>query len=139
VARIARLLAALNPAAVFFPGVFEYHPDHRASALLVWEALRCHTDPAVEVLAYEITAQSPVNVLVDISAVMPLKQQAIALYQSQRSDKDLGAIVAAFNRVRSLSLGAEVQWAEGFYRFAEDERALTLMEWVQRQGRRLLE
>jgi len=136
--RIETLLTAIRPRAVFFPGVFELHPDHRACALLVWEALRCHGDAAVQAVAYEITAQSPVNCLVDITAVMPLKQQAIAAYRSQHANKDYGAIEAAFNRVRSLTLGTEVQWAEGFWKYSAEERQDTLQAWLLQRVTALL-
>jgi len=136
--RIEALLTAIKPRAVFFPGVFELHPDHRACALLVWEALRRHGDSAVQAVAYEITAQSPVNCLVDITAVMPLKQEAIAAYRSQHTHKDYGAIEAAFNRVRSLTLGPEVKWAEGFWVYSEAEVLLSLPAWLDQRMRTLI-
>jgi LmbE family N-acetylglucosaminyl deacetylase len=137
--RIEALLTTIKPRAVFFPGVFELHPDHRACALLVWEALRRHGDQAMLAVAYEITAQSPVNCLVDITAVMPLKQQAIAAYRSQHAHKDYGAIEAAFNRVRSLTLGTEVEWAEGFWVYSREERKLTLSNWLHGRAQIALE
>ena len=37
--RIRRVLDELRPASVFFPGPLELHPDHRMTALLVWQVL----------------------------------------------------------------------------------------------------
>lgn len=133
------LLRSCQPRAVFFPGAFELHPDHRAAALLVWAALQQRADPALVPIAYEIATQSPVNCLVDITGVLPVKQRAIACYPSQLEQKDYGAIVVAMNKLRSLTLGKETSAAEGFYRYSAMELTGSLQAWAQNYVGRLLE
>ncbi|MDP6652576.1 MAG: hypothetical protein QGF90_10795 [Gammaproteobacteria bacterium] len=54
--RISQTIKALAPACVFFPGPFEIHPDHRATAFLVWKTLQALQTRSVtpEAIAYEI-------------------------------------------------------------------------------------
>jgi LmbE family N-acetylglucosaminyl deacetylase len=137
-ARLAQLLTALRPAAVFFPGVMELHPDHRACALLVWDALRSANPSAITAVSYEISVQSPVNCLVDITAVMEGKRQAMAVYLSQLGQNNYVDIVQALNRLRTLTLGPEVLWAEGFYLYSAAERTGSLSDWLSEKTRLLL-
>lgn len=128
--RMADLILQQRPSLVFFPGLYEPHPDHRATALLVWEALRL-IDAAQRPLpvAYEITVQGPVNLLVDITDWMPQKQQVIALYHSQLQENRYLELSAALNKLRTFTLGAAVQYAEGFHVFdvADVEQPLTTL------------
>lgn len=139
VTKVVALIRTHKPRAVFFPGVFELHPDHRATSLLVWAALQRVADPTLEAVAYEIATQSPVNCLVDITAVLPAKQRAIACYGSQLEQKNYGDIVTAMNRLRSLTLGKEVSAAEGFYRYTAAELQGSLKEWARDRAGRLLD
>lgn len=139
VLEIITLIRACKPRAVFFPGVCELHPDHRAAALLVWAALQQYADPHIVPIAYEIATQSPINCLVDITAVQPAKKHAIACYGSQLEQKNYGEIVTAMNRLRSLTLGPEVSAAEGYYRYTWEELQGSLREWAQQRAARALE
>jgi LmbE family N-acetylglucosaminyl deacetylase len=107
----------VRPRAVFFPGPFELHPDHRASAQLVWGALQQRKDLEVIPVSYEILVQSPVNTLVDISLQLEHKIKAMGVYKSQVNENRYESIALAMNELRSLTLPAEVSHAEGFYRF----------------------
>jgi LmbE family N-acetylglucosaminyl deacetylase len=138
VTEVARLIELTKPAAVFFPGIYEAHPDHRASALLVWQALKTLCDSNVVPVAYEITGQSPINCLVDITDVIKKKKTAIAVYKSQLGQKNYLDIVLALNRLRSFTLGADVQWAEGFYIFTASELKASLLAWGQERLRHQL-
>jgi LmbE family N-acetylglucosaminyl deacetylase len=138
VEQVAALILQVAPAAVFFPGVMEFHPDHRACALLVWQALQRLPAPPLPV-AYEIATQSPANCLVDITAVLQRKQLAMGIYLSQLSERNYERVVLALNTLRSLTLPEAVSAAEGFYRF--DPAALhdSLHTWLERRHARLLE
>lgn len=129
-ALLVPLIEHSKPAAVFFPGVMELHPDHRACALVVWEALKATQAKGIAAVSYEISMQSPVNCLVDITAVMERKQQAMAVYLSQLGQNNYEEVVKALNRLRTLTLGPEVLWAEGFYRYSAAELAGTLSDWA---------
>lgn len=117
--KLADLIAQAAPALVFFPGLFEPHPDHRATALLVWEALKLLPAARRPIpVAYEITVQGPVNLLVDISDWMLRKQQVIAVYHSQLQENRYLELSAALNKLRTFTLGARVEYAEGFHVFS---------------------
>jgi len=108
----------VQPTAVFFPGPFELHPDHRVTAQLVWSALQRYKDLEVIPVSYEILVQSPVNTLVDISKQLDKKTKAMRAYQSQTNDNRYESIALAMNELRSLTLPAETSHAEGFYKFS---------------------
>ncbi len=111
----------INPAAVFFPGVFELHPDHRMTALIVWQALQDLGQTGIKPVSYEILVQSPVNTLVDITSYISTKKAVMDLYESQLAENSYIDIAIAMNSLRSLTLGPQVIHAEGFYTFTQDD------------------
>ena len=137
---IAALITQRAPASVFFPGMYEPHPDHRATALLVWNALQSLPSaqrPAA--VAYEISVQNPVNCFIDITAQMPGKRALMALYLSQVSENNYIAIVEAMNRLRTFSLPDQVEFVEGFYCFTGAEQQLPLLQLLQARVQRLFD
>ncbi|MEX2131829.1 MAG: PIG-L deacetylase family protein [Pseudohongiellaceae bacterium] len=131
--RIAGTIRDLEPASVFFPGPMELHPDHRSTALLVWAALQSLRDDGFrpQAYAYEVSVQSPINCLIDITAVIAVKQAAMAVYASQNSQNDYPQLVSALNKARTFTLPAEVEYAEGFFHFTGDDLALPLYDVMQ--------
>lgn len=129
----AGAIRKLQPAAVFFPGPLEIHPDHRATGMLAWAALRSLEagEPKPQALSYEITALNPINLLIDITAQMERKHEAMAVYVSQNSQNSYPDYVTALNRSRSFSLPSEVIYAEGLYRYDENQLRRPLPEVVQ--------
>lgn len=120
--RLAGLIGEKSVAAVFFPSLFEPHPDHRATALIAWNALRSLKGagrPAA--LSYEVCVQQQVNCLIDITSVMPEKRAAMELYASQLAENDYIDYVEAINRLRALTLPRDARYAEGFHRFRNEE------------------
>lgn len=119
----ANAIRELRPAAVFFPGPLEIHPDHRAAGMLAWAALQSlgADEPKPTALSYEITALNPINLLVDITAQMERKHEVMAVYISQNSQNTYPDYVTSLNRSRSFSLPPEVIYAEGLYRYSEDQ------------------
>ena len=119
----AAAIRELQPAAVFFPGPLEIHPDHRATGMLAWAALRSLKagEPKPLALSYEITALNPINLLIDITAQMERKHEAMAVYVSQNSQNSYPDYVTALNRSRSFSLSSEAIHAEGLYRYDADQ------------------
>ena len=111
----------VRPKAVFFPGVYELHPDHRAAAQIVWKALQTDNNEQIVPVSYEVLVQSPVNLLVDVSNTMYKKKAAIACYASQLAENRYLDISMAMARLRTLTLGSEVNYAEGFYRFGPND------------------
>jgi len=132
--RFAAAIRELRPAAVFFPGPLELHPDHRATGLLAWAALRLLPagEARPQAISYEITVHNPVNLLVDITAQMPGKREAMAAYASQNSQNSYPDYVVALNRSRSFSLPPEVLHAEALYRYDDEQLRLPLAEATRR-------
>ncbi len=129
----ASAIRKLQPAAVFFPGPLEIHPDHRAAGLLAWAALQSLEagEPKPLALSYEITALNPINLLIDITAQMRRKREAMAVYVSQNSQNSYPDYVTALNRSRSFSLSSEVIYAEGLYHYDKDQLRRPLPEVVR--------
>lgn len=124
--RIATTIADINPGTVFFPGVLELHPDHRAAALLVWTALqrlqqRAWRQLMPQIWSYDISVQSPANRLIDITSRIDLKQQAMAVYASQNSQNNYPDVILALNKARTFSLPADVTHAEAFYCYTPEQ------------------
>lgn len=131
VVRIIDRMRATAPRAVFFPGLLEPHPDHRATALLLWEALLAlpEADRPLAV-SYEITVQSPVNLLVDITQEWSAKRRVIQVYHSQLQENAYLQLCEALNRLRSFSLGGE-GYVEGFYQFSGQDLVDGPGAWLQ--------
>jgi LmbE family N-acetylglucosaminyl deacetylase len=121
VQRIHDEISRIGPAAVFFPGCFELHPDHRTTALLVWEALRMCQQKQIVPVSYEVLMQSPANTLVDISPFMAQKNSAMSVYESQLSENRYIGVATSLNKLRSLTLRGDISHAEAFYRFSSDD------------------
>ncbi len=107
-------LADFQPELVYSPSLQELHPDHRAAALLVYDAIRC-CDLDMEVAFYEVGQPlGNVNTLVDITPVLDRKLKAIESYESQLRERPYQEIVLALNRFRSLTLPVSISHAEAF-------------------------
>ena len=130
VGKITDTIRSLAPAAVFFPGPFEIHPDHRATAFLVWAALQrlLKNEVAPEAIAYEIGVQNPVNLLIDVTEQYVEKKEVMSIYTSQNSENNYQELVLALDKGRTFSLAAQVEFAEGFFRFQSKDLALSLQD-----------
>ena len=129
VARIVDKITHILPAAVFFPGLMEPHPDHRSTALLVWSALQDLTsNKRPEAFSYEISVQSPVNFLVDITNQAQKKAEVMKIYKSQNTQNNYEELVTALDIGRTFSLSSEVHYAEGFYRYNKNQMTKNLSE-----------
>jgi glycosyltransferase involved in cell wall biosynthesis/LmbE family N-acetylglucosaminyl deacetylase len=117
IARLAEQIKEIRPASVFFPSPLEPHPDHRTTARLVWAALqRCEMFTG-RAFAYELSVQSRVNRLIDITEVQREKRAAMEVYRSRRAEKDYIGIVEALDGARTYTLPAQVERAEGLYEY----------------------
>jgi len=119
-----------NPATVYFPGPLEVHPDHRTTALVVWEALQKMRSENIcpEPISYEISVQNPVNMLINISAQIETKQKAMDMYVSQNGQNNYSELVLALDKGRTFSLPDEVKFAEGFFRYQSKDLDLSFRD-----------
>ena len=115
--RIIDLLDERQPQHVFIPSCLEYHPDHRATAEIVWSALQAASDCHAVAVGYDITNLGPCNLLIDISSVKAEKQKVMEVYASQVETHRYIELVQAINTARTFSLGDQSEAAEGFYLF----------------------
>ena len=122
----------LSPSTVFFPGPLEIHPDHRAAALLIWEALkRVRSEEfAPEPISYEIGVQNPTNMLIDISAQIQAKEEVMKVYASQNKENNYPELVIALDKGRTFSLPRNVKFAEGFFRYQIKDLDLSIDEMI---------
>ena len=129
--RIRRVLDELRPASVFFPGPLELHPDHRMTALLVWQVLAEMGQPPAA-FAYEISVQNPTNMLLDITAQQAVKARAMAIYVSQNGQNNYPDLITAMNITRTFTLPPTVSHAEAFFRFSPEDLGQSLLDVVHR-------
>ena len=120
------LLVSRAGGTAFFPSPVEPHPDHRATSVLVWEALRRCGFPVTPV-AYEVSVQGPCNRLIDITPWVEIKRRAMAEYQSQESERPYARRILALNTTRSWSLPDTVELAEAFYVFPLEDVPLDVV------------
>lgn len=123
IALAAGLLDASAGGTVFFPSPVEPHPDHRATAVLVWEALRRRDFP-LTATSYEISVQGPCNRLIDITPWVATKRLAMAVYASQEAERPYADRILALNQTRAWSLPPGVEYAEAFCVHAPKKRGL---------------
>jgi LmbE family N-acetylglucosaminyl deacetylase len=131
---IRDVLKATRPATVVFPSPLEVHPDHRATALHCAAALAEAPEP-VRLLACEIGAFMPSNVLLDITPYWPRKERAIGRYRSQMILQDLLGKVRALNRARTVNVDDRaIEYVEAYAVVERDrlESYLTAAEAIAR-------
>jgi glycosyltransferase involved in cell wall biosynthesis/LmbE family N-acetylglucosaminyl deacetylase len=111
--RLAERLRGMASGTLFIPSLTEPHPDHRATAVIGWEACRLASFP-LQVVAYEISSQGPINLLLDISDEVDAKQAAMDIYTSQEAERPYARRVLANNIARTWSLADTVRYVEAF-------------------------
>ena len=131
--KLSQQIAQSQPASVFFPGPLEAHPDHRLTAQLVWRALQqmqqadeAQAQPLPQALSYEISNQSPINLMLDTTEVIADKARVMSCYNSQNSENNYEDLVLALDKGRTFTMPPEVQHCEGFYRYSAAQRRQSL-------------
>lgn len=111
-ARIERAVAATGARIIYAPSLWENHPDHRALAEAVHTVVA--RNPALAWMAYEVSAPLRPNFLLDISAVLPRKREAIRCFGSQLALQSYDRHILGLNVFRTYTLGPEVEAAEAY-------------------------
>ena len=112
VERIRDALRAQRPDWLLAPSPFEVHPDHRAVCLA---AIAAAAGGEVALGFYEIGQPLVPSLLIDITPVLPLKQQALDCFPSQLASQRYDEQMLALNRYRAYTLGPAVSHAEAFW------------------------
>ena len=118
--KLKSLIASYQPELIYSTSPIDLNPDHRACANIVWCAIQ-ELQLDTELVFYEISTPLPINLLVDISLEIELKTQAIKQYKSQMKQINYLDIAISMNRLRSLTIANQTQYAEGFVHFHSDE------------------
>ena len=113
VKRIMNAICEDGATIIYSPSIWEVHPDHRATAISVVEAVR-RLGGALQLLLYEVSAPLRPNTLIDISSVWEKKADAMRCFSSQNANLAYPDFVAALNRFRAITLNKTVNTAEGY-------------------------
>ncbi len=123
-AALAHALAAHRPELLLVPSPLEASADHRAAfaalhralaPLRPGDALAAALD-ATEILLYEVNRPGLPDLLVDVSAELPALEAAMSLYASQEARHPYWHAALGLRRFRTLTLGPQVEAAEGYRR-----------------------
>ena len=119
--RLADQVRASQADVLMAPSPWEVHPDHRAAAMAAIDAIGL-LGPGHSLVQYEVGAPLLPNVLLDITPVWKLKQQAMICFASQLAVQGYDRHVTGLNVFRTYTLPPAVVAAEGL-RVATPEEA----------------
>lgn len=125
-AAIRSALLEQRPRLVLVPSPLEVTDDHRAAFFALYDVLSSGSDGAalaevirnLEVWLYEVNHPGYPDVLVDVSDCRAMFERAMAVYASQEERHPYLSAAIGLRQFRTLSLGREVELAEGYRRLA---------------------
>jgi LmbE family N-acetylglucosaminyl deacetylase/glycosyltransferase involved in cell wall biosynthesis len=133
--RLIRVLQDYRPTLVYAPSPIEFHPDHRATAALLWQALQ-QVPIDADVAFFELNRPLQANVLIDITEVADIKRRACDVYVSQLANYPYTDAMLGLNRYRALTVATTCTYAEGYFVMAASEIAGRRIEtFAERQHR----
>lgn len=118
VARLAEVVRQCAPDIVYLPFVMDLHEDHWQTnrvLLACLEHLPADPNRRLCLRGYEVWTPLVANRLADISAQMPRKLQALAVYRTQLKDVNYLRAVESLNAYRAATHGRGEGFAEAFY------------------------
>ena len=117
VQKVAAALERRRPAVVYAPALTDFHVDHWAAnriLRLALDRLPGFLLRNMVIRGYEIWSTLPANRIADITAVIKIKEQAIAAFSSQMKSTDFVSAALGLNRYRSMVYSQGRGYAEGF-------------------------
>lgn len=126
---IRRALLSQRPDLILVPSPLEVSRDHRAAFAALHHLLAPLRDGGAEaeavrglrVLAYEVNHPAHPDLLVDVSGEADLFNAAMEAYASQEERHPYFNAALGLRRFRTLSLGPEVDLAEGYRRLRVED------------------
>lgn len=113
VERITVAIADSAAEIIYAPSVYEMHPDHRVVGMCAVEAVRrCGRNATLAM--YEVATPLRPNRLLDITALVPVKARAMAVFRSQLQRQAYDRHITALNCFRTYTLPPSVEAAEGY-------------------------
>ncbi len=126
VSGLAGLLETLKPDIVYAPSPLEHHPDHRATAHLLANALR-GSALSPHVILYEVNQQQIGSYLLDITSLLGTKEKALRCFESQHGALDITGKTITGHRARTVNVDiVGVDAAEGYF----DLPSSALPDWL---------
>lgn len=121
--RLVNLLEELQPKLVFVPFVNDFHPDHIAinrilSAALKQASLELN---AISILAYEVWAFVPVNLVHNIDSAFHQKTKLLRKYRTGMKVKDYVRFCRSLNAYYAFTKSGRKGYTEGFFSLPADE------------------
>lgn len=116
--RLAAILSKFKPDVVMLPFLTDRHADHFAVNSCLFNAIERLQGEWLEKLqcfGYEIWSPIYANALVDITAYMRSKRDALKCYQSQLESNDYIAGIEGLNQFRAVSGMTGGRCAEAFF------------------------
>jgi len=111
---VDKIVQDYKPTLIYTPSPTEGHPDHKASAHIIWEGAN-RFNWNIKLAFYEVGVSIKPNTLVDITPWIKKKEMAINAYKSQMKQNPLGEKILGLNRFRSLTLPPPSQYAEALW------------------------
>lgn len=109
--RIGKTIQDLGATIIYAPSIYEMHPDHRTLAIAAVDAAR---SSGASLVMYEIGVSLPPNILLDITDMQTRKNEAMACFNSQLTQRDYVGHIEALNRFRAYTLPSEATSAEAY-------------------------
>lgn len=108
-----QMISEFAPQHVFLPAESEIHPDHRAVYSAGIQALqRYHV--TVQVFLYEVGMPLQSNLLLDITDIQPLLEEAMQQFVSQQEVQDYARHITALHAYRTYTLPGNIRYAEAY-------------------------
>lgn len=114
VEQVLALVQRLRPASIYAPWVGEHQLDHHVLARVVCAVHARLAPPRPRLWQYEIWSALVPTHVVDVSALWPLKERALAQHRSQLEHTDLLHHIGGLNAHRALYVGNGARRAEAF-------------------------
>ena len=122
------LIEKLKPSSVYSPSIYEMHPDHKALAIVVIEAIR-RSQNNPDLFMYEIGRPIPSpNMLLDITQIWEQKLKAIKCFNSQLNVQAFDETTLSLNRYRTFTLPASVKSAEAYFVISANDIQNTVLD-----------
>jgi LmbE family N-acetylglucosaminyl deacetylase len=133
VAQVEHTLAMHGTDLVYAPSPWEVHPDHRAAARAVAQAVaqRRQIGASLRWAAYEVGSPLWPQRLVNIDEVLDDKRRAMNCFASQLAFQPYHEHVLALNRYRSYTVSGQCQAAEALWLPGDDELQRVIGDWDQ--------
>ena len=116
---VLEVVESFSPRLLYVPSPFEAHPDHRTASWIGWEL---YSRTGIETAFYEVLMPLYPNILVDITGEYKTKEAAIRRYDTELYYNDYIDYVEGLNRLRTVTLGTGVRYAEAFSLFNKEYR-----------------